>query len=178
MSRPLLVIITGHPGSGKTALARRLSEQYRLPYISKDALKERIFGGLGFSDKAWSLKVSGVSHRIMDDLVEQALRLSTSVIVESNFKANVDSARFSTIAEQYGADCVQILCTAPGDVLLARWNDRIQHGERHAGHVEAVSLAQIKQDLAKPYQPLNLPGQLFVVDTSDFSKIELPKLAL
>jgi len=174
--RPTLIIITGHPGSGKTSIAKQLSDHYRIPYISKDALKERVFDGLGSKDKEWSLQVSGVAHRIMDDMAGQILKSGSSVIVESNFKADVDSDRFANLAETYHVPCMQILCSADGDILFQRWNERIQTGERHEGHVEEISLEQIHQDLSLPYPKLDLPGKLIELDTSDFSKLTLPEL--
>lgn len=170
----LLIVITGHPGSGKSTLARQLSDKYQAVFISKDAIKERIFDGLGSKDKAWSLKVSGVSHRLMDDIVEQELKFGHAVIVESNFKPEIDSQRFAKILQKHNAECLQILCMAEPDILFKRWNDRIKNGERHEGHAEAISLEQIKQDLSLPYAPLDLPGRLVEVDTSDTGKIELP----
>lgn len=176
--QPTLVIITGHPGSGKTSIAKRLSEQYHTAFVSKDALKERIFDALGSDDKAWSLKVSGASHRIMDDVVGQILQSGNSVIVESNFKPEVDSERFTAITEKHHAKCVQILCFADGNTLFERWNKRIQNEERHTGHVEEISLEQIRQDLSVPYLPLNLSAPLITLDTSDFSNLLLPELNL
>jgi predicted kinase len=174
----MLVVITGHPGSGKTTLAKTLADKYTTVFISKDALKERIFDGLGTGDKEWSLKVSGVAHRIMDDIVRQELSAGHSVIVESNFKPEIDSERFSAIAKEQDADCVQILCRADGDVLFERWNRRIATGERHEGHVEAISLDDIRRDLSLPYEPLHLPGRLIEIDTTDPAGMQLPDLAL
>jgi predicted kinase len=174
--KKLLIVITGHPGSGKSMLAKRLSREYRIPFVSKDNIKERIFDSLGIGDKAWSRKVSNVSHRLMDDAVDQELAAGRSVIVESNFKRNIDSKRFTELAQKYNADCFQILCTASGDVLLQRWKKRIKAGERHAGHVEEISLDEIKKDLAKPYKALDIPGELVNVDTTDVRSITMPEL--
>ncbi|MGD2166160.1 MAG: AAA family ATPase, partial [Anaerolineae bacterium] len=38
-SKPLVVIVTGPPGAGKTTLGRRLSEELRLPFIGKDDVR-------------------------------------------------------------------------------------------------------------------------------------------
>ena len=173
-----LIVITGHPGSGKTTLAKTLAGKYNIVFISKDALKERIFDGLGSRDKEWSLKVSGVAHRIMDDMIRQELAAGHSVVVESNFKPALDGERFSIITQEFGAACVQILCRANGDVLFDRWNKRIAVGERHEGHVEAISLEEIRRDLSLPYEPLQLPGKLVEIDTTDPAGMQLPDLAL
>jgi predicted kinase len=172
-----LIVITGHPGSGKTTLAKNLANKYGIVCVSKDALKERIFDGLGSSDKEWSLKVSGVSHRIMDDIVRQELRAGHSVIVESNFKPSPDSERFSALINEANAACVQILCTASGEELFKRWNERIKNGSRHEGHVEAISLDDIRHDLSLLYEPLQLPGRLITIDTTDPAVMAVPDIS-
>jgi predicted kinase len=174
--QPYLIVITGHPGSGKTSIARQLSERLHLPVISKDTLKERMFDELGSSGKEWSLKVSSASHRIMDDIIEQTLLAGNSIIVESNFKENIDSERFAAVVKRYHVSCVQILCVANGPTLFQRWNERIKNKERHEGHVENANIEQIRQDLLLPYPPLALPGQTIELDTSDFSRVVLPDI--
>lgn len=176
MKQRTLIIITGHPGSGKSKLAAQLSQKYNISYISKNAIKERIFDTLGSKDKTWSLKVSAASHRIMDDFITQELSTGHSVIIESNFKADIDSKRFEKIIKTHEAACIQILCKAAGEVLFKRWNERIAQGSRHEGHVEAVPLEQIKKDLSEPYETLDLPGRLIEIDTTDVSKIVIPSL--
>jgi predicted kinase len=171
-----LIIITGHPGSGKSTLARELAAQYQLVFVSKDAIKERIFDGLGSKNKDWSLKVSSTAHRIMDDIVRQELATGQSVIVESNFKHDIDSVRFGRIMQDCNATCLQILCKASGEGLFKRWNERIANKSRHEGHVEAIGLEEIKQDLSLPYAPLTLPGQLIELDTTDLASIVMPNL--
>src|SRR5687767_10053733 len=74
MPKNVIIIISGAPATGKTTLGKKLSAKYNIPFISKDALKERIFDNLGWSDKAWSLKVSAASHRIMDYFIAEELK--------------------------------------------------------------------------------------------------------
>ena len=40
MNKPLLLVVTGRPGSGKTTLAKKLGEKAYLPVISRDEIKE------------------------------------------------------------------------------------------------------------------------------------------
>jgi predicted kinase len=175
-----LVVITGHPGSGKSSIARELSDMFAIPYLSKDTLKEKMFDSLGTGDKEWSLKASAAAHRIMDEIVANHLAIGQSIIVESNFKAGIDSERFTAILSEHGANCLQILCEADGEVLFKRWVERIEQSQRHEGHVEKISLEQIKSDLAEPYEKLHIPGAFIRIATDDFSTVnaELEKLPL
>ena len=167
-----LIVITGHPGSGKTSLAKALSHKYSIPFISKDTLKECMFDTLGSSDKEWSLKVSAAAHRIMDKMIENHLNIESSIIVESNFKSQIDSRRFTEISGRYNATCLQLLCTASPEVLYERWAERITSAKRHEGHVESVSLDEIRENFKEEFPPLSLPGELIKLDTTYFKNIE------
>lgn len=175
MQKNIIVLITGMPGTGKTTLGNLLSEKYHFPFISKDALKERIFDNLGWNDKAWSLKVSAASHRIMDYIIEEELKARHSIIVESNFKQQIDSDRFRRFQKEYGCGIVQILCWAKGEIVYERFMNRINTAERHAGHVEAISPDEIKRGFIESGgrdDPIDIDGTTIELDTTDLEAMD------
>ena len=175
MTTPLIIIITGMPGTGKTTLGQSLSKKYKLPFISKDALKERMFDTLGWSDKDWSLKVSAAAHRITDYIVEEELKAGHSIIVESNFKNEIDSERFSKIQSQYNCSLLQILCWADGKVVYDRFMGRIGTEARHNGHVEAISPEEIRKGFIEANGkdvPLEIHGETIELNTTDVHSID------
>src|SRR3989338_8453924 len=105
---PLLVIITGHPGTGKTTLAHRLSGELKLPVVCKDEVKEILFDQLGWIDNAWSRKLSLSSYKIMDYIIENTLGAGTGLIIESNFLAEYDSQRIGKMIEKFRAQAIQV----------------------------------------------------------------------
>lgn len=175
--RPWVILVTGHPGTGKTTLGKRLAERYGTPLITKDAFKERIFDTLGYSDKTWSLKVSAASHRIIDYLVEQELAAGRSVILESNFKPGIDDQRFGRIRDAYPSTWIQVLCWARGDVLFDRYTARQHSTERHPGHAESANPEQTRADLATGRADvLRMPDVTLELDTTELSRIDYSTL--
>jgi broad-specificity NMP kinase len=178
MQKSIIVIITGMPGTGKTSLGKALSEKYHFPMISKDGLKERMFDTLGWNDKEWSLKISAASHRVMDYIIEEELKANHSIIVESNFKHDIDSERFKHIQERFGCEIVQVLCWANGEMIFERFISRIDNAERHHGHVE-IPLDTIKKEFIEANGrdiPLKVNGETVELDTTDLKSIEFSKV--
>jgi predicted kinase len=177
-SAPVVVLITGLPGAGKTTVGQCIADHFNLPFITKDVFKERIFDGLGWSDKAWSLKVSATTHRIMDYVIEQELRARHSIVVESNFKPDIDSVRFGKTQERFGAVFVQVLCWASGDVLFGRYRKRIEVG-RHPGHAEGGSIVEAERDLKNgKCEALRIAGATLELDTTDFDRVDYSALII
>src|SRR6188472_2514946 len=102
MKSPLVVIITGLPGTGKTAFGRFLSRELSMPYLSKDGIKEILFDTLGYSDREWSRKLSVASYELLYYFVEQELAAGRDFVVESNFRADVAGPKFSSLQATYG----------------------------------------------------------------------------
>ena len=44
-----IILLAGMPASGKSTIAAHLSREFSLPVLEKDAMKEVLFGTLGFS---------------------------------------------------------------------------------------------------------------------------------
>lgn len=170
------MIINGLPGTGKTTLGRAVSDRFGWPFISKDVFKEIMFDSLGWSDKEWSLKLSAATHRIMDYVIEENLRAGHSLVVESNFKADVDAPRFERFRTDYGVTLIQLLCWAERDVLFERYKARLESG-RHPGHAEVDSLDLARVGLAPGRaEPLPIRGPTIEVDTTRFDAIDYPTI--
>lgn len=167
-----VVIVNGFPGTGKTTLGRAISDHFRWPFVSKDVFKEIMFETIGWSDKQWSLKLSAATHRVMDYVIDEILRAGHSLVVESNFKADLDAQRFERLRIHHGVTLIQVLCWAQGDVLFERYKVRLESG-RHPGHAEADSLDLARASLAPGRaEPLPIRGPTIEVDTTHFDAID------
>jgi predicted kinase len=179
MSKPCLIIVHGLPATGKTAVSTTISQRLHIPAFAKDILKEAMFDTVGYSDKAWSSKVSHASHRLMDIIIEQELGCGRTLIVEGNFKPEIDSTRFQKLCEKYSANCLQLLCWAEGQGLYERFQERETSPDRHPAHVHSAYSRSLVKELLAPgkAKPLMHVDTTIEVNTSDFSLIDYTALA-
>src|SRR5581483_9605379 len=84
--RPLLALVTGAPGSGKTTLARRLASELRLPLLAKDDIKETLYDQLGAPDQAASQRLGLAALTLLRQTAERLLAAGVSVLIEANYQ--------------------------------------------------------------------------------------------
>ena len=173
MSRPLLLVVTGRPATGKTTLARRLATDLRLPLIHKDGLKEPLFDALGAPDRTASRRLGVASLRIQRVIAAELLRVGISLIMESNYSEQYDGAPLRTLAYESGAKVAQIWLTAEPRTLVERFERRAGTGDRHPGHMELTYMDELRLALLAPGDTsLSLPGPIFAMDTTDLNAMD------
>jgi predicted kinase len=160
--RPLLVVVTGPPASGKTSVAEELAGRLGVAFLSKDTFKEVLYEHLGSGDQ------------LEPTLDAAALAAGLAFIVESNFDARYDPGPLRALADSHDARLVQVYCTRSVESLLARFAERAESGDRHPGHGdEPEDVDEVRADLeAGRWAPLALPGALVEVDLDDGDDVE------
>jgi predicted kinase len=165
--KPVVVVVTGAPGSGKTTVGTALARALHLPYFSKDFFKESLFESLGWSDRKWSQRLGEASMALLYQTAAAVLGAGTSVMLESNFYPRWDGPRLQALGEQFGCRFVQVVCDAPTDVLVERFTHREVTGERHPGHAGLASLDELIPRIRNErWDAMDLPGPVVRVDTS------------
>ena len=163
---PLLVLVTGPPAAGKTAIAEALRDRRGLPLIAKDTLKETLGSELAVTERAESARLGAAVFQLLAVVVHELLRAGVSVIVEGNF--NASSALFVQLPP---ARIVQVHLTAEPQVLRSRLLERDPH--RHPVHWDGQAADEIAARAAGgEWGALDLPGRLVAVDTTVWPDLE------
>ena len=167
-SRPVVLVITGAPASGKTTVGRLLAARLQIPFLSKDLFKETLFDSLGWQDRDWSRRLGGASVALLFRVAAALLEADRSVALESNFYAGGDTSELRQLGERYACQFIQVVCTAPAEMLVERFALRARSGQRHPGHVSEASFDEVlPRLLSERWGALDLPGPVFTVDTAN-----------
>lgn len=166
---PLLVIVSGAPASGKTTLARHLSQRLGLPLLDKDSLKEILAEELGEVRSVADSRTLGlavfrtlyaVSHRILD--------AGVGLVLEANFFRGVAEPELAPLVSRTRA--VLIHCSVQEEVSRRRYVERFQQGHRHWSHFDGERIARFGSgefdDSWLRAQPLKLEVPTLVVNTT------------
>lgn len=162
-----VIIVTGHPATGKTTLAVHLAERLGLPLVSKDQIKEPLADVLGWSTPEWSRKLSAATWALLYRQVEALLRANVAHIAEANFTPVYADSRWQSLAERYALSVVQVRCETAFETLFRRYCERIDRGQRHPVHVDQRDDAAFVQSLREgPLGWVAIAGEQIAFDTT------------
>jgi predicted kinase len=165
-AQPFLLMLSGLPGTGKSSLARQLSERLRSPIVETDVVRKTLF-----ARPAYSADESAVVHWVSRLLIKKLLSRGVPVIFDATNLVESQRGTLYHTAEQVGVKLVIVRVVAPPQVVY----ERLQRRQR-ARESEDISDAtwDVYRRMAERQQPIRRPH--LVVDTNEDLQPALAKI--
>lgn len=128
-----LIIIAGMPATGKSTLAKKLSDAFGLSILEKDEFKDEMFDTIGFKDRKEKRALDVAANAILLRCTENLLSKGNSLIIVNNFDSDM-SDRVQNIIDNTGCNCVTVFLNGDPEVLYKRYVERDARHSRHMGH--------------------------------------------
>jgi uncharacterized protein len=132
-SEPIVAMVGGLMGSGKSTFAQALHRELGWPLLSSDILRKRMAGlaltaPISAKDQQ-SIYSEAWNRRVYDRLVEEGsarLAEGRSVVLDATFTRRAHRQMMAELARESGARAVFLECVCPRDVAMSRLGARWQ----------------------------------------------------
>lgn len=147
MKPPLLIVMKGHPGSGKSAVARGLSRRLGIPLIDKDDIKDVLDGRTADS--------GGLAYIAMFSIARRQLMQRLSVICDSPLSEVGGYTTACVVAHDTGARVLIVECFCSSE---DEWRRRIeQRGALRLPSHHITTWESLQQHLRRRADTSNYP---------------------
>jgi uncharacterized protein len=153
---PVLVLMCGLSGSGKTWLAQRLAPQLLAVHVRSDVERKRLAGraaadrtGSGVEAGLYSREATAKVYRHLVRCAAHTLAGGYTTIVDATLARREDRLEFASLAARCGVRSCIVHCRAPRQVLEARIRERLRHND-DASEADLAVLAWQEQRFEPP----------------------------
>jgi predicted kinase len=119
LSKPTLICLYGFPGSGKSYVARNLTDEIQLAHISSDRIRSELFQNPRYDPQENSI----VTH-LMDYMGEEFLSSGVSVVYDTNALRAAQRRKLRELARRHRAEMLLIWIQIDVDSAFNRTQDR------------------------------------------------------
>ncbi len=97
LTQPLVLVMVGNPGAGKSFFARQFSEMFSIAVVSFDRIRFELF-----AKPTYSAEENDLVNRLAEYQIEELLKTSRSFIVDGGCNSRVDRTKLAHTAKQAG----------------------------------------------------------------------------
>ncbi len=168
MKKPLLVVVSGRPGSGKTTLAHTLAKKIGCPAICRDEIKEGFVNTMQSSHESLGKDTNQSIYSLFFEILDFLLTKQITLVAEAAFQHHLWAPQLERLSQI--AQIKIIVCTIDPHLARSRFVQRgLSDPNRLRFHGDwGVRAAQEGLELPLgSYDPPFLPNSTLEVDTSE-----------
>ncbi len=175
MEKKYIIIITGELAAGKTSYGKKISEVLKIPFFSKDLIKEVLFDSFSDTNLDYEAKrkIGASSYAVFYYIIEEQMKVGLPLIAESNFvKESVPI--IEDLLNKYDYKSITIRFEGDLHILHKRFLEREYSSERHIGLVSNGVFDDFQnfEKTAIKSKEFRINNNEILVDTTDFSKVD------
>ena len=121
-AKPLLLIVTGRPGAGKTTLSQKMGNEFFMPVVSRDSIKEGYVHTFGKKHNELPTETNGIVNRIFSETLMCLISNNVSVIAEAAFQHQIWVGLLAPFIDE--ARIFIIICAIDGATAVERFVKR------------------------------------------------------
>ena len=179
MNNKNIIIITGELAAGKTSYGKKISEVLKMPFFSKDEIKQMLFDSFNTInlDYESKRKIGASSYSVFYYIIEEQMKVGLPIIVESNFvKESIPIIK--NLLNKYNYKNITIRFEGDLQVLHKRFLEREYSNERHLGLVSNGVFDDFEnfEKTAIKSKEFKIDDNEILVDTTDFLKVNFDEI--
>ena len=181
--KPLLILMHGCSGTGKSYLAAQLAERINAVEVRNGIERQRIYRELalrGDHIELYSADMDTRTYLRVEEITELLLRAGQTVILDATFLKQRVRQRFEKLAECYDYPLRIIHCDAPDQVIRKRLQRRLSESERASDADVSIYEQQLirNEPLSEAEQALTLNADTTNPQIVDLLVAELERQSL
>jgi hypothetical protein len=168
--RPLIFVVSGLTGTGKSTVAQKLAIDYHAAQINTDVVRKQHAGieqyerhHDEFHTGLYSPENIDKTYEQVMDLARKHLRKKENVVLDATFQKRNYREMVRNVAQTHDAIPVFILCTCPDEVVKRRLEERLKKKSVSDGRWE------IYREQKKTFEPFSPDEPFLPMDTSNES---------
>lgn len=154
VAKPVLVVVSGLPGSGKSHFCRQLAARLPFLILESDALRQVLFPAPNYSAEESSRLFRAIHH-----LIERLLKRGISLILDATNLSERHREYLYSIAEHLGVKLILVRVEAPAELVQQRLQSRWEDAESKS-EADWTVYQRMKTSLE------HIPRRHYAVDTS------------
>jgi hypothetical protein len=123
--RPQLIVVCGMSGSGKSTIARELTNRLGAAHLASDVIRKEL-SGLASTDRSadssvlYSQETSRKTYAALSERAEIRLRSDVSVVLDATYQHRSERDAIRKLASAIGVRCLFIECRCSHELAAAR----------------------------------------------------------
>jgi predicted kinase len=119
LAKPTIICLYGYPGSGKTYMARNLSDSLQLAHVSSDRIRSELF-----QNPRYDAQENAIVTHLMDYMSEEFLSSGVSMVYDTNALRIAQRRKLRELAHKFRAAYLLIWLQIDIETAFTRTQDR------------------------------------------------------